>query len=369
MRGAFTYEGKRYYVSGKDKVEVEVNKRLKLTELEKGIKKIDRTMLVKDWINEWFDTYKSDVNTAWKSDIQGMVKNRINPAIGNMQIKNIKPIHLDKILNGCSNMSESYVHKIYTLLREIFKKAYANNLISTNPAADISKPKAKASSARRSLTEAERSVVLKVAEKHRGGLFILIMLYCGLRPQEIAALQWKDIKDGYIHINKALKRSGTIEHSTKTKAGTRKVPIPEALEKKLKKSYSSPFDYVCTQTDGKSHHTKSSIRKMWLSFLKEMNIEMGCKTYRGAPVPPLRVADDLVLYCLRHTYCTDLQNAGVPINVARELMGHEDISTTSKIYTHSSDASLEKAKSLLNSYVAGGVAGTSEHIEKSTKTP
>jgi integrase len=74
---------------------------------------------------------------------------------------------------------------------------------------------------------------------------------------------------------------------------------------------------------------------------------MGCKTFRGALVPPYPVADDLVPYCLRHTYCTDLQAAGIPINVARELMGHSDISVTAKIYTHSSEESIKDAADAL----------------------
>ena len=80
-----------------------------------------------------------------------------------------------------------------------------------------------------------------------------------------------------------------------------------------------------------------------------MNIEAGCKTKKKALVPPLRISSDLVMYCLRHTYCTDLQAAGVPINVARELMGHSDISITAKIYTHSSDESFNNAADLINS--------------------
>ena len=40
--------------------------------------------------------------------------------------------------------------------------------------------------------------------------------------------------------------------------------------------------------------------------------------------------------------------AGVPINVARELMGHSDISITSKIYTHSSTESFDSAADAIN---------------------
>jgi hypothetical protein len=31
------------------------------------------------------------------------------------------------------------------------------------------------------------------------------------------------------------------------------------------------------------------------------------------------VAADINPYCLRHTYCTDLQDKGVPINIAKYL--------------------------------------------------
>ena len=47
------------------------------------------------------------------------------------------------------------------------------------------------------------------------------------------------------------------------------------------------------------------------------------------------LADDLVCYCLRHTFCTDLQKKGVPVDIAKYLMGHADIRTTANIYAHS----------------------------------
>lgn len=46
------------------------------------------------------------------------------------------------------------------------------------------------------------------------------------------------------------------------------------------------------------------------------------------------MADDLTPYCLRHTYATDLQSAGVPLNVAKDLLDHQSIAMTSQINTH-----------------------------------
>jgi len=51
-------------------------------------------------------------------------------------------------------------------------------------------------------------------------------------------------------------------------------------------------------------------------------------------------------------HCTDLEAAGVPINVARYLMGHSDISVTSRIYTHTTGKVIEDAADKINSKIA-----------------
>lgn len=53
----------------------------------------------------------------------------------------------------------------------------------------------------------------------------------------------------------------------------------------------------------------------------------------------------------RDTYCTDLEIAGVPINVARYLMGHTDIRVTSKIYTHTASKTIEDAADKINLHI------------------
>lgn len=45
---------------------------------------------------------------------------------------------------------------------------------------------------------------------------------------------------------------------------------------------------------------------------------------------------------------TRLQEVGVPIDVARRLMGHSSVEITSKIYTHASEIALEAARKLID---------------------
>jgi len=39
-------------------------------------------------------------------------------------------------------------------------------------------------------------------------------------------------------------------------------------------------------------------------------------------------------HILRHTFCTKLARAGMPVKELQYLMGHSDVGTTLKIYTH-----------------------------------
>ena len=173
-------------------------------------------------------------------------------------------------------------------------------------------------------------------------------MFCGLRPSEAAALLWSDVdlKSGKVSVNKSLKKDRSVG-DTKTSAGVRNVPIPEQFLDELKQIKHEPFELVCKNSKG-DKMSPTSMKRLWNSLMRLMNIAAGCKTFRGALVPPYPIADDLVMYCLRHTYCTDLQAAGVPINVARELMGHASISTTAEIYTHGSEESFEDARKKLN---------------------
>ena len=59
------------------------------------------------------------------------------------------------------------------------------------------------------------------------------------------------------------------------------------------------------------------------------------------------VAPDFVPYCLRHTYCTDLQAKGVPLKTASYLMGRSDISVTANIYAHIIDETINEAAQLI----------------------
>jgi site-specific recombinase XerD len=127
------------------------------------------------------------------------------------------------------------------------------------------------------------------------------------------------------------------------------LPISDYLYERLWHRKKNADELIFCQPLTGRMHSSSSASDYWNNFKRALDIQMGAKVYRNKIVQSV-VAEDLVAYCLRHTYCTDLQRAGVPINVAKYLMGHSDISVTSKIYTSMTPDVIDRAKESMDDF-------------------
>lgn len=358
FRKTARYKGKQYEASGNTEIEALKKLAALLDAAEKG--EISSNSTVDAWFNEWMDLYKKPKGLTAKS--LGMYtekyKKYIKPAIGHMKLKDVRDIHLQKILNGQAGMSESHVKKVRMVLQEMFKRARQSRLIVYDPAELLELPKMSVHK-RRPITEEERKAILVVAETHRSGLWILTLLYTGMRPGETAALTWGDVDfdRNEIHVH-AARESGMTNaiKAPKTASGVRDIPIHAALLPKLQAARRRPSDYVFPTGAGNPQN-ENSLRRLWTGFKRDLDIYMGAETERNKIINSV-VSDDLTPYCLRHTFCTDLQKAGVSINNAKELMGHADIQTTANIYTHKDIQNLHDCMAHLDG-TAGNSAGNS----------
>ena len=309
--------------------------------------------LVSDYAYEWLATYQEPaVSAAVYRAQKSLVDRLIVPAVGRLRLRDVRPIQLQKIINAQPDKSKNYYVKLRNLIKAIFAQAVRDKLLTDNPAETLELPAAQ-DGTHRSLTDAERRAVLYAADWCSFGLFVQTCLWCGLRPQEAAALRYEDIDqiNRRMHIHRALKADGTVGE-TKSRAGVRVVPIPSQLWVRLRPRLRE--GYIMRDTRGQ-RMTKTSIRNAWRVFVQMVDIALGAEighNQRHVTVVDSVIAPDLSLYCMRHTYCTDLQAAGVPINVARDLMGHSDISLTAKIYTHMRDDIMEDAAAKIEAFGA-----------------
>ena len=350
----FYYNNKQYKCYGRTKSEADKKAALKLKALENGEIGISGKMTVKRWCYEWLETYKKgNVIEKTYKDYKRKIDKIIIPEIGNMLLKNVRDVHLQKILNARAGYSLSDIRGVRNTIQSIFEQARSSRLIPFNPAEVLIMPKTAKLSKRRSITDHEREWILKIAETHHAGMWVKMMLYTGLRPGEIIALDWIDIdfKKKLVYVSKAKESGNNSIKAPKTDAGVREVPIPDVLLDDLAETIigKKPYDPVFTQKTNDRRHTESSLRKSWLNFLRTMDIAMGAPIKKQKLLKSM-IAPDLCPYHLRHTFCTDLEIAGVPINVTCRLMGHSDISVTAKIYTHGADKTLKAAADKMNTY-------------------
>jgi integrase len=293
---------------------------------------IDQQMRLEVFCQLYLDTYKREnVSASWFADLCRM-KSEMVAVVGNKPVGKIKPMEMQNFINQHSELADSTIKKIYDFTKQITHHMVVNG--ATDYVFNLTAPKGRTGEVGRSLTKQEQDALLRAIKGHRAEIFISIMYYCGLRPSEVSALQWKDIdlEKNIISVYKAVKQNGSIG-DTKSPSGVREVPVPIKLSILLKKHRKSPFSPVCVQRNG--HHTKWSVRRMWQDIKKRTEAEL------GRPF-------DARLYDIRHTYCTNLEKAGVPINIASRLMGHSNIAITSKIYTHASDEAVEIARKCID---------------------
>lgn len=343
-----THNGVRYDVHARTQKELREKIKKKIEEIDSGIVNSDIT--VSSWADRWFASYiQPRLEEKQAGDKRGMLNNYILPAVGRMRMKDVRSVHLQAVLNDL-HCSESYGRKIMQTMQQLFRAARKNRIIADDPSEFLQLPALTKERRRRAITVKERALLTATALNHRGGCWVMLQLLCGLRPSEAAAIQKADLAGDMIHVCKAVNRNTGEIKSTKTASGVRDVPVTNDMRKFLDewKYYDrlKPFDYIATTQQGEIMRDGAQ-RSMWRSIKRDMDIRNGAILYRNAIVTST-LAEDFTPYCLRHTYCTDLQAAGVPINVAKELMGHSDISVTSRIYTHSSTEATQNAAVKLN---------------------
>ncbi|MDR0248364.1 MAG: tyrosine-type recombinase/integrase [Oscillospiraceae bacterium] len=233
-RVTFTFNGKRYERKGKTLKEASAKAERLLMSLESGEIGFSGKMTVSKWIDEWLRTYKAQ--TVGKGQYINLVTytNTIKKAIGAKSIKDVRDIDLQKIINqeavgrNGKPRSHSYILKIRSTIKAVFSKARVSRLIPFDPSEDLELPKCK-DNRRRSITEAERKAILDLAKTHPAGLWIKTMLYCGLRPGEARALEWRhvDLDNKLIHIEQAMKAKSKDIDTPKSAARGKEYPNPQ----------------------------------------------------------------------------------------------------------------------------------------------
>lgn len=355
-RKDITFRGRKYAVRSKTLKGLFTKLAEKKRMLEAGMLIPTENTYAADWCVRWLEEYQRPrCGHGQYLNYRANITRHIAPSLGRKRLCDVQPADLQRILNRQSCYSASHASKVRYTLRAIFEQARLEGLILGNPAEHLTLPRPeRPGTSHRPITDEEEHLILEVARTHRAGLWVKFMLYCGLRPGEAIVLRARDIDldKRRLSVHAALEAVTGKVKGPKSASGVRTIPIPDVLMDDLRAALpSSPDALLFTQSRTGRMHSRTSMRCMWTSFKRELDIRAGAVVYRNQIITHA-IADDLVPYCLRHTYCTRLQEAGVPINVARELMGHSSIELTSRIYTHASELPIQQAEAAINALAA-----------------
>lgn len=301
----------------------------------------------RNYAEEWFNLNISNKEIATQNSVKNRLKH-IYKYIGNMKISCIRPNDIQKMVTDMEKMGyKDVTNRTLMECKRILESAVINDYIEKNPASGIKKIKYQKGE-RNTLSIEQDKKVIDLALKHKYGLFILLIRFCGLRPEECIALTLNDIdiNGKTISINKAVSLAQNQPKLKSTKnLKNRIIPIPdfliEQLKEHIKNQNKNGSNFVFgKETDKLSMWTKQALRSHLNSFLFELNKNVE------------KDEDKIIFsyYVLRHSYCTMLYYAGIKIKEAQRLMGHSSAKMVYDIYTHL-DEEQENSALYINTYI------------------
>lgn len=254
--------------------------------------------------------------------------------IGNMSIQKVSTDDVKSFLKSITSYSDSVIRKDYELLSRCFREAVSRDIINKSPMLGIKRPRSsQVQEDTRALTLDEQKKLVEVLNTQSVSYAVQmkLMLLTGMRMGEINALDVNDVSLPFrtINIRRTLTKGDhdrmTVGNTTKTYAGIRKVPLPDAavtlLTTYLENEYRSNRENLLFW-DWKKDNVITTTQV-------NHQFKRTCEKYN--------IVDDTVpgrvsLHSLRHTYATRCIEAEMPPKVLQTLLGHKDIRVTLNTY-------------------------------------
>lgn len=299
--------------------------------------------------NEWWPKYASDpdnLSPLTAKTYMHHLENHILPAIGHLQLADIKTIQLVTLMSSLKKpgarkdgrgetLSSHTIIYIYNVLRNIFNLAKNWNLIKENPMDGVPKPKKEKTKINPYTAEEAKEVIGKLYDEPiMWRIFILGSMLGGFRRGELIALEWSDVDfaEKCIHIRKSI---SLIQNGQAHEKGTkndeeRTVDMPDWYMNELEQYYKAwkrqrwenndiwkggDREYLFHNGTGKPlYHTTPTT--WWREFVKRHNLRK------------------IRLHDLRHSSATLLIEAGAHLKAIQQRLGHKQFQTTADIYAH-----------------------------------
>lgn len=289
-------------------------------------------MTLRDMVNTHFRELKTRVRSS-SYNVTYTTTNNMFKQSKEILEKDLKEITLEDIVllkeKCCGKYNNNLIARLVRLIKKFLKEAFVLGYTQSNIGDLINPLKFVEHKITKIITMEEFENIIKYIQKDKADkteeiLYLKLLFKTGMRNGEARGLQWRDIdfNEGTVFIKKSvysLVHGNFIINKPKTKQSTRIIHLPKSLLEELKiykeiTEYKENEDFIFCREKGiprTSGYNKSTLKRA----CKALNIQV---SHHG----------------LRHSHATFLVQNGISINVIQYRLGHSDIKTTLKTYTH-----------------------------------
>ena len=316
------------------KTEADCRRQYKDFLINRSTNALNSTTTLKAWIATYLETYRKGTMKSSSYHQLELLKDKIPDGLMKKKVSEIKPAEVQMFLNGfAETASESYIGKMYSLLRSCFAQAVENDLALKDPTRKLkANHKPEKQKEIYSLVQAQK--IIEYARSYNPSTKnkrdnraqrqiaagICVLLIAGSRRGELLGLTYNDldVDAGVIHIRRAVYTDNNIpcvkEGEAKTPGSIRDVPVPRWL-----------LDMVLSIPKTGLYPFGTSIG----SLMCPRNFNRAYDRF----IESIEGIDRQPVHSCRHTCATLMQTAGVDIRDVQLYLGHTKIETTAK-YTH-----------------------------------
>jgi len=261
----------------------------------------------------------------------------IEPAIGSIPLKDLRPLHLERLKKTLLDARKSArtIQYIFSTIRVVWNHARKNRIIEgDSPTKAVKKPKVENRRVR-FLTIEEAQVLLKELKAQDLATYrmCVISLFMGLRAGEIFNLKWKNLD----------RENGLLWVMDGKSGKSRAVYKPDQVKDLFEEMRPGrPEDLIFPGPDGEPLR---EITSYFRTAVKELKLNEGITDRR----------ERFSFHSLRHTAASFLIQSGVDLYTVKEILGHGSIALTER-YSHLADSALREAAKKMPSLTGDQVA-------------
>lgn len=343
---------KRKYVYAKTLEELRKQEGLINRDLADGIDYAAGEITVSELVDRYFSLKRGLKQNSLRA--YGTAIKRVHASnFGKKKIKTVKLSDAKKwfVELHDEGFKQHTISIVQSVVRPAFEMAVDDDIVRKNPFKfKLSDVVPNDSYTRVALTKEQQEEYLNfIRDCGKGNYYddIVILLGTGLRVSELYGLTKSDVdfEKRRIHVQRQLCRTADKPYfvtTPKTKSGTRYIRMTDTVYMALKRALSNrvtpKIEMMVDGCSGFIFLDKGGMPKVAMhleNYMRSMRKKFATQHEEKFP--------DVTPHVLRHTFCTNAQQAGMDVKSLQYFMGHSNASVTLDVYTHSDYDSAEKA--------------------------